>query len=195
MVRPDQLPAFYAALGDLESKVAADYVRLLLFTGLRRNEAGSLKWTDVDFAAKTFTIPGERTKNGIALTLPMSDLVSTLLIARRAIGNADFVFPANSKSGHIEEPKFAFDEIEQATGIKVSAHDLRRTFTTIAESLDISTLAIKALINHAPARDVTSGYVIIEPERLRAPAQRIADKLRELCEIVRPEGENVAALR
>jgi integrase len=195
MVKFDELRAFYAALGDLENKVASDYVKLLLFTGLRRTEAASLKWSDVDFKAETFTIPGERVKNGKTLTLPMNDLVSGLLIARRAIGKTEYVFPANSESGHIEEPGGAFDEIEEATGIKVSAHDLRRTFLTIAESLDISPLAIKTLVNHSPGRDVTAGYVILNVERLREPAQRIANKIRELCKTPKPEGENIAVTR
>ena len=177
MVKFDQLKDFYSALGNLESKVAADYVRLLLFTGLRRTEAASIKWGDVDFAARTFTIPGERTKNGNALTLPMSDLVSDLLVARRAVGKMEHVFPANSKTGHIEEPKDAFDEIAEASGIRVSAHDLRRTFMTIAESLDISPLAIKALANHAPPRDVTSGYVVVKTERLTSPRKRLPTSL------------------
>jgi integrase len=195
MVKFDQLEDFYSALKNLESKVVADYIRLLLFTGLRRTEAASLRWSDVDFAAKTFSIPGDRTKSGAALTLPMTDLVFDLLVTRRASGKETFIFPANSKSKHIEEPKDAFDEIAKATGIRVSAHDLRRTFITIAESLDISSLAIKALVNHAPPRDVTSGYVILKTERLRDPAQRIADKLRQLCNIARVEAANVAALR
>jgi integrase len=194
MVKFDELPTFFSAVGKLENKVAADYVRLLLFTGLRRREAASLRWSDVDFDARTFSIPGERTKNGCTLTLPMSDLVSDLLIARRAVGKEEHIFPANSKSGHIEEPKFAFDQIEEATGIKVSPHDMRRTFTTIAESLDISPLAIKAFVNHAPPRDVTSDYVVMMVERLREPAQKIADKLKGLCGITEPGGENVAQL-
>jgi integrase len=94
----------------------------------------------------------------------------------------------------LEEPKFAFDQIEAATGIKASPHDLRRTFATIAESCELSPLAIKALMNHAPPSDVTGGYVIMTPERLRRPAQLIADKIAELCGIERPEGENVPRL-
>jgi integrase len=186
MVKSGQLAAFYAALGDLENKVAADYIKLLLFSGLRRREAASLKWSDVDFDEETFSIPAERVKNGKTLTLPMNDLVSDLLIARRAIGRTDFIFPANSKSGHLEEPEGAFDEIEEATGIKVSPHDMRRTFLTIAESLDISPLAYKALVNHAAPQDTTSGYIVIDVERLREPAQRIANRLRELCGIAKP---------
>jgi integrase len=195
MVRFDQLPAFYAALDSLENKVIADYLRFLTFTGLRRTEAAGPRWSDVDFAANTFSIPAAKAKNSRRLVLPMSDLVRDLLVRRRAIGNMEYVFPAASRSGHIEEPKDAFAAIEAETGIKVSAHDLRRGYATIAESLDIGLLAIKALLNHALPRDVTSGYVIINVERLRAPAQRIADRMRELCGIARPEGENVAPMR
>lgn len=195
MVKFDELKNFYSALGNLENKVAADYVRLLLFTGLRRAEAASLSWANVDFKAKTFSIPGERVKNGKTLTLPMSDLVSDLLVARRAIGKSEYIFPANSKSKHVEDFKGTFDEIEKATGIKVSPHDLRRGFLTVAESLDISPLALKALVNHAPGRDVTSSYVVLSQERLREPAQRIANKMRELCEIAKVKGKNVAAIR
>jgi hypothetical protein len=104
------------------------------------------------------------------------------------------VFPSPSKSGHVEEPKFPLALVAQATGVKVSAHDLRRTFITIAESADISPLALKALVNHALGGDVTSGYVITTVERLREPAQRVADRIKALCGIVPATADNVEKL-
>jgi integrase len=71
--------------------------------------------------------------------------------------------------------------VAEATGIRVSAHDLRRTYITVAESADISPLAMKALVNHSLGNDVTSGYVVMTAERLREPAQRVADRLKTLC--------------
>jgi integrase len=91
-----------------------------------------------------------------------------------------FVFPADSKSGHIEEPAFPLDQVAAATGTRVSPHDLQRTFVTAAESADISPLALSALVNHSPGRDVTSGYVVMTAERLREPSQRVADRLKSL---------------
>ena len=85
------------------------------------------------------------------------------------------------KSGHLSEPKFPLNQIALSTGIRVSAHDLRRTFITVAESCDISPIALKALVNHSLNGDVTSGYVIINAERLREPAQRVTDRLKALC--------------
>jgi hypothetical protein len=104
------------------------------------------------------------------------------------------VFPANSRSGHIEEPRVTLRLIEEATGIGVTAHDLRRTFVTIAESTDISPLALKALVNHSYGDDVTAGYIVGSVERLREPAQRVADMLKELCGVGAPEGASDAPL-
>jgi integrase len=85
--------------------------------------------------------------------------------------------------------------VAAATGIRVSAHDLRRTYLTIAESADISPLALKALVNHSLGGGITERYVQIKTERLREPAQRVCDKLKVLCGITAPAGENVAQLK
>src|SRR5262249_28206941 len=116
--------------------------------------------------------------------------------ARRALGNAKFVFPSNmASSGHIEGARPWTDMVTEATGIEFSLHDLRRTFVTVAESADISVYALKALVNHSLGAGVTESYIGMTPERLREPTQKIADKIKALCGITSPEGGKVAALR
>ena len=78
-VSADKLPEFYDAVLKLENLVQRDYLLLLLFTGLRREEAASLSWTDVDFTAKVIRLPALRTKAKRRLDLPMSDFVLGLL--------------------------------------------------------------------------------------------------------------------
>jgi integrase len=188
LVTADQLPAFYAALADVANRTAADYVKLMLFTGLRRGEAAGLKWSEIDFAARLIRLPAKRTKAGRRLDLPMSSFVRDLLVARRAIGvENEWVFAADSRSKHVEEPRAALDPMADATGIRISAHDLRRTFITVAEGTDISPSALKALVNHSLGSDVTSGYIQLTVERLRGPAQRVCDRLLELCGVAAPE--------
>jgi integrase len=104
LVKADQLAEFYAAIGGLENEIAADYVRFLLLTGMRRTEAATLRWDAVDFVARTILISSEDNKSDEDFKLPMSDLVFNLLVARRAVGRAEYVFVANSESGHIEDP-------------------------------------------------------------------------------------------
>ena len=194
-LRDGELPAFYNAVMALPNQIAADYILLILFSGLRRREAASLRWKeDIDLPGRVIHISASATKASRKLDLPMSDIVHDMLVARRAVGHTDYVFPADSGSGHIEEPKFYFQQIADAAGIRISVHDLRRTFLTIAESCDLSEFALKALVNHSLGRGVTDHYIQMTAKRLREPVQRIADKIKELCGAQEPEGENVARM-
>jgi integrase len=185
-VKGDDLARFYAAVDELANPVARDYVKLALFTGMRRREMTQLLWSDVDFSDGIIRLPSHRVKNGRLFDVPLTDLVRDLLVARRSVGDTKWVFPADSKSGHIEEPKAIFKLIEKACGIKLSIHDLRRTYLTVADRV-VSGVAKKALVNHALSdRDVTEGYIGLEPKELGEEAQKVADRLRELCSIPKP---------
>ena len=181
LVKADALPGFYQAVRDLENPIVRDYLLLLLFTGLRRREAAALSWTDVDFKSRLIRLPASRTKAKRKLDLPMSDFVHKLLQARRKLGDTRWCFPANSKSGHVSEPKQFLDRVGKQAGIKVTVHGLRRTFITAAESAEISPMSLKALVNHSLGNDVTSGYVVMSVDRLREPAQRVADLIKSWC--------------
>jgi len=61
-------------------------VRVLAFTGLRRDEVGGLRWSEVDLDAGMLNIPGTRTKNKRALTLTLPEPVLDIL---RAIPRRD----------------------------------------------------------------------------------------------------------
>jgi integrase len=193
MVSAEQLPIFYQAVCSLASPIARDYLLLVLFTGLRLSESRALTWDEVDFKQRVIRIPAERTKAKRKLDLPMNDFVRDLLVKRRALGNIRYVFPGYAGK-HLMDADWPLGAIAKATGINISIHDLRRTFLTVAESCDISPLALKALVNHA-SNDVTAGYVQMSVERLREAAQRVCDKLKELCGITAPLGENISKLK
>ena len=129
--------------------------------------------------------------------MPLSDFLVDLIAARRTeMDDGPWVFPANSRSGHVEEPKFALAQVAEVSGVKVNVHDLRRTYVTVAESCDISYAALKALVNHAPPRDITGGYTQITVDRLREPQQRVTGRLKELIGIASSnlEGDKAAAI-
>jgi integrase len=188
---------FYKAVVALPNPVARDYILFVLFTGLRRREAAMLKWEHVDFDQKLVRIPADNTKAKRKLDLPMTDFVRNLLVARRSVGKepSGYVFPSHGKkTGYIAEPKFPLDAVAKVCGVSVSVHDLRRTFITVAEETEISPMALKALVNHSLGKDVTEGYVQMRVERLRAPAQKVADSLKQLCGIIPLDDEKVTAL-
>lgn len=65
--------------------------------------------------------------------------------------------------------------INKQAGTTVQGHDLRATFTTIAEEL-VSGGVLKRMINHAANNDVTLGHYVGKGEaQLRAGWQTVAD--------------------
>ena len=190
----EQLAAWYAAVQQLPPN-GRDWLTLMLFTGLRRREADRLRWDEnIDLNNRTIRLSAESVKGKRALDLPMTDVIYDLLVARRALGNAVYVFPSYGRSGHVDDPRGFLTTVQAATGIEFSSHDLRRTFLTVAESCDISVYALKALVNHSIGSGVTEGYINMTVDRLREPAQRVCDKLKALCGIAAPQGANVAKL-
>jgi len=70
----------------------ADLVELLAYSGMRLNEALSLRWRDVNFSGGVFTVTGgERgTKNAEQRTVPMSHEINALLLRlKRERGKAE----------------------------------------------------------------------------------------------------------
>ena len=147
---------------------------------MRREEALKLVWADVDMTGKTFTIRDP--KNHQDHTLPMSDYLYELLARRKTASIAEHVF-ADSQGRKISNFRYAQASVEKASGVSFCIHDLRRTFATIAESLDIPAYALKRLLNHANGADVTAGYIVANVERLREPMQKITDYILKMAVI------------
>ena len=132
-----------------------------------------MTWSRVDLKDKTFIITD--TKNHTDHTLPLTDFLFNLLSTRQAEAKTPYVFPNEINTGSMTDPKKQIIKVVNQSGVSFTVHDLRRTFITIAESLDISTYALKRLLNHKMSNDVTAGYIITDVERLRAPMQKITD--------------------
>ncbi len=88
----------------------------------------------------------------------------------------EYVFPGTGGTGgtgNIIEHRKQIAKVAQESRVSFTIHDLRRTFITVAESLDIPAYALKRLASHKMGNDVTAGYIISDVERLREPMQKI----------------------
>ena len=181
-VPSQMMQQWYDAIMLWETPAVRDYLLLLLFTGMRRNEAAPLQWQDIDFEQRTIKV--KDTKNGKPLVLPLSSFLYLLLAYRhKHYRENEYVFPGTGENGHIVEPKRALAFVTGKTGIEFSCHDLRRTLTSLCMDLLIHPYIMDALINHVSGgkKDVTRDYSIITVERMRQPAQQICDRIMELC--------------
>lgn len=145
--------------------------QLLVLTGARLREVGEMRWQEVDLAAKTWTIPRERSKNRAAHEIPLSDAALKILESIPRVdggrGAPDFIFTTTGRtpvSGY-SRAKDQFDTaildaLRKAAiegghdPAKITAperwtlHDLRRTAASGCAGLGIAPHVLEAVLNH-----------------------------------------------
>lgn len=179
-LRDAQLPKWFAAVDLIRKRHAmvADFLVITLLLGARRSETAKLRWADVNLEERWVVFHDP--KNKVDHHIPLPSYVLGILKRRRgtAADTEEFVFPSKSKVGHLTEPRAGMEAITAETGISFQMHDLRRTFATAADALELHERTIKRLMNHIDdKKNVTLGYIINEVNRLRLPMQAIEDRI------------------
>lgn len=132
-------------------------IKLLLLTGQRRDEIAGLRWAEIDVAKALITLPGERTKNGRAHDVPLSDPALAVLPGRR--DGRDYVFGEGEGpfSGFSAAKRKMDDRILRARRdadesakpmVAWRLHDLRRTMATRLGDLGVHPHVVEAVLNH-----------------------------------------------
>lgn len=170
-----------AHLADNGRETIADYLVVTLLLGARLGETAALKWADISFEGRTITF--QQTKKQQSRTVPMPNYVRTIFERRQAANKgSEYIFPSRYGKGHMTRPYRGLADIAVTQKVVCKPHDLRRTYITILESMDISPYAIKQLAGHSKEGDVTGAhYTVISMDRLRKPAQMAEDKILRLA--------------
>ncbi|ARC35669.1 DUF4102 domain-containing protein [Paracoccus yeei] len=115
----DLFPSFGKALAVLREDGGnasyADFVELLVRTGLRRSEAAGLRWADVSLSNLTLTV--HDTKNHKSHTLPLPRQLEALLTRRKEFADSELVFPGCA------DPRKSLARLCKLLGTDISAHD------------------------------------------------------------------------
>jgi integrase len=123
-------------------------IRLLLLTGCRRDEIGSLRWSEIDLDAGTLTIGAERSKNRRSHTLTLPPLALDILQATPRRPDRDFVFGLSGQ-GFQRWGAYTTALRERLGDMPpFTLHDLRRTFRTGLGKLGTPTHVAELAINH-----------------------------------------------
>ena len=114
-----------------------------------------MRWSEIDFDARLWTIPKERVKNGVAHAVPLSAAALAVLAALPRIGDgtADLVFTTNGRT-----PVQGFGKAKNRLDLATSAdggplapwrlHDLRRTAATGMARLGVMLPVVERVLNH-----------------------------------------------
>jgi len=179
-IKKNEFPAWWGAVESLASRDISDLFKFFVLTGLRKSEALDLKWSSVDFKDRSITLLD--TKNHNDHTLPLSGYLLELL-KRRHLNKpkeAEYVF--EGKKGRISNIRYSLDRIEKESDVRVTPHDLRRTFASVAAHI-VPAYILKRLMNHATSGDITASYVQATTEDLRESMQKVTDTILRLSEV------------
>ena len=118
----DELRTVWRASTSVEPVFAA-YVRFLLLTGARRNEAAKMEWAEID--AETWVLPASRNKVAVELVRPLSRSALAIIESLPRLGA--WVFTRTGKTSLSGLALFK-TELDRASGVNGwTFHDLRRT--------------------------------------------------------------------
>jgi integrase len=154
----DELRSIWRALDSPGDHYGA-IVKLLLLTGARRDEIGSLRWSEVDLDDATITLPPPRTKNRREHIIPLSSPALALLAAQPRRTSADgaprdHVFGNGSERGFQgwSKSKAELDARIAQAGSKMKAwvlHDFRRALSTaLHDRFSVAPHVVEALLGH-----------------------------------------------
>jgi integrase len=147
-----------------------DVATALLDCGLRPEECHRLKWENVrDGAIEIFVGKRKASRRRI----PASQRLLSILEMRRAASVSDWIFPATTKSGHIETSTLKKQHATAIEGSEVAPfvfYDLRHTcLTRWAKGMDPFTL--KKLAGHSDL-NTTMRYVHLNDDDVRAGMEK-----------------------
>src|SRR5262249_40740399 len=128
-------------------RLLACLLPLCLLLGPRKSELLAARWSDIDLGQRTWRLP--MTKAGRSHLLPLPEPAVGILEALPSRGQSDWVFPGDGASGHLVEPKKAWQRIRQRAGVPdVRIHDLRRTLGSWLAASGYSLPLIGRALNH-----------------------------------------------
>ena len=186
VLSPKELAALGQVLRDNEIRfpAAVTALRLIALTGMRREEACALRWSEIDVASSCLRL--ENTKTGRSMR-PIGE-AATDLLATVTKNKTAWLFPNKAGKGSTDMKKAIAALFDLAGVHDARAHDLRRTFGSTAADEGYGDSTIGELLGHAK-RGVTERHYV-----RRADAALIAAATRVSKRIAAAMDENEAAV-
>jgi integrase len=131
-------------------------VRLLIVTGCRRQEVGSMAWSELDREEGTWTIPAVRAKSGRDHTLPLPPLAWKIIDEWQARGaGPERLFSPNGFTTWAVSKR----GLDARCGVEAfTLHDIRRSAATHMGDIGISPHTIERVLGHSLGNRVAKTY-------------------------------------
>ena len=166
------VPTFLAELRESASSVAAKLAfEFLILTVARTSEVLLAQWSEVDLAAKAWTVPADRMKAKVEHRVPLSSHCLALLTQAKGISaDGPYIFPGRSPGRPLSNMVF-LKMLRDMGRPNITVHGFRSSFRDWAEErTNTSSSVIEAALAHTVKSKVEAAYL----------PTKLLDKRREL---------------
>lgn len=189
-VQRNQLKDWFLAVNEIPNIMHKTFLQISILCGPRSESMRSLTYAQVDFKWKTISIWDKvEQENRI---IPMTPYVEKLLSQLPKHPESDFVFwSEQSESGHITDIRNSYYAALAEKGLpKFTIHDLRRSFSNLAEWLDIPTGVVAQIMGHKPSATAEKHYKDRPVDLLRMHHTKIENWILEEAKIYNMRDKN-----
>lgn len=163
------------ALASMEQEganpAAIAIIRLLAFTGARKNEVARLRWSEVDLERGYLRLGDSKTG---AKVIPIGAPASEVLANLTAVEESPFVFPATSGDAAFQGTEKVWRKLRERAGFpELRLHDLRHSFASVGLARGDALPVIGAILGHSDIK-TTSRYAHLADDPVRQSADAIA---------------------
>lgn len=138
----------------LSTKLA---IELLVLTATRSGEVRLANWSEIDFEARTWTIPADRMKMKEEHVIPLSDRALDVLQRAKALGNEGLVFPGMRSGRPMSD--MTMSKLVKELGYPVDIHGFRTSFRTwVQEQTNTAHEVAERALAHKTTNKVEAAY-------------------------------------
>jgi len=151
-----------------------------LLTGRRINEVLGLKYTDIDFENKTFTIPPARAKGKAELKFNIDDTLLQAIQSQARLNNIDLNKEQPDKvlfDYCRETPRYHFQKLLVSMGLpKLRLHDIRHMIASTLIQNEVAIADVSVMLGHSSIKTTEKRYTNKSPDQ----ASRAMDALNDI---------------
>ncbi len=173
----DEIRRIFLSADNDTSPVAARYVKLLLLTGLRRDELRLAKWEHVDPVKRTLWLP--ETKNGYGRIVHLNSLAMDVIRTLPTQRGNPWLFIGKKQGMPLSNPVKAFQRIVRRAGIfdkEVCIHTCRHSVAALIVSYGGTLYDVQAQLGHRSSQS-SQRYAHLHPQRLQNTSQLLAERI------------------
>lgn len=161
----------------MDDSVAGRFIALLYYLGVRHDEAGKIRWGDVDFASRIVYVRGTKTE-AADRRVPMPDALYNYLLPLRQMPNTYIIHPRNNpqRPYHANTLGKYFLKAVRPAGIsEVTPHYLRHNYITLCWRNGIDVMIVCKIVGHVSPATTQAIYTDLTNNDIESRSAHISD--------------------